>query len=78
MSHPQMGRHKRELNPYWKEGGKGLPEEEKEEAGKKSVAAVTGDAGVGWLRRAYTRCEEMAAEEGRTLDEVAAERYGVS
>ncbi|KAK2182669.1 hypothetical protein NP493_341g01024 [Ridgeia piscesae] len=54
----------------------GLPEEEKEEAGKKSVAAVTGDAGVGWLRRAYKRCEEMAAEEGRTLDEVAAERYG--
>ena len=73
-----MGKNKRELNPYWQDGGMGLPQQEKEDAGKKSVATVTGDAGVGWLRKAYKRCEQAATDEGRTLDDVAAERYGVS
>lgn len=37
-----------------------------------------GDQGVGWLRRALKRTEEQAAEEGRSVEDVAAERWGVS
>lgn len=36
-----------------------------------------GDCGLGWLKKAYQRCERQAEQEGRTLEEVAAERYGV-
>ena len=40
--------------------------------------SVAGDGGVGWLRKALKRCEEQAQEEGRSVEEVAAQRYGVS
>ncbi|KAJ4430038.1 hypothetical protein ANN_22246 [Periplaneta americana] len=75
-----LGQSDRELNPYWKDGGTGLPQEEEHERGKKELhslpAKAVGDQGVDWLRRALKRAKEQAAEEGRTLEEVAAERWG--
>lgn len=70
----QPGMHERELNPYWKDGGTGLPEEAAKPA---KVAPVIGDGGAMWLRKAYQRCKEQAQEEGRSLEAIAAERYGV-
>ena len=67
------GEHVRELNPFWKDGGKGLPQEESSEV---KLKTVVGDGGKSWLRRAYKRAVEQAAEEGRSLEEVAAERWG--
>lgn len=65
-----------ELNPYWKDGGTGLPEEL---SSKNDVLdSMTGDAGLGWLHKAMQRCIEMAKEENRTVEEVVAERHGVS
>lgn len=42
------------------------------------MKSSVGDGGLRWLRRAYQRIQEQAVDEGRTLEEVAAERYGVS
>lgn len=67
------GEHVRELNPFWKDGGKGLPKEEGAEVKPKTVV---GDGGKSWLRRAYKRAVEQATEEGRPLEEVATERWG--
>ena len=67
------GEHVRELNPFWKDGGKGLPKEESAEVKPKTVV---GDGGKSWLRRAYKRAVEQAAEERRSLEEVATERWG--
>ena len=46
----------------------------------KSVTKATGvgDSGLTWLRKSYQRCVEQAREEGRPLEELAAERWGVS
>lgn len=42
-------------------------------------ATVTvGDQGVAWLRRALQRAMEQAADQRRPLQEVVAERWGVS
>ncbi|CAN8006668.1 unnamed protein product [Ixodes hexagonus] len=73
----QPGQHERELNPYWKDGGVGVPKEkEKEPPEPTLVKSSVGDGGLKWLRRAYQRIQEQAADEGRPLEEVAAERYG--
>ena len=42
-----------------------------------SSTGIAGDGGLGWLKKSLKRCEQQAEEQGRTLDEVAAERYGV-
>ncbi|KAH7969295.1 hypothetical protein HPB52_016584 [Rhipicephalus sanguineus] len=73
----QPGQHERELNPYWKEGGIGLPKEDEAKAAEPTLAAsAVGDGGLRWLKRAYQRIREQAADESRPLEEVAAERYG--
>jgi hypothetical protein len=41
-------------------------------------AKYVGDQGVGWLRQALKRTEEQAVEAGRNVEDVAAERWGVS
>lgn len=64
------GQHPRELNPFWKQGGSGLPPT-KEEAARKSAKKAM-------LQRALDRAAEQAKTENRTLEEVAAERWGVS
>ncbi|OWF52178.1 CWF19-like protein 2 [Mizuhopecten yessoensis] len=69
----QPGQHALELNPYWKEGGTGLPTNEGE---KDKPVALMGDGGVSWLRKAYDRCVQKAKEENKTVEEVAADTYG--
>ncbi|NXK50991.1 C19L2 protein, partial [Chauna torquata] len=65
----------RELNPYWKDGGTGLPPEEGESASVKKVMVVE-DAGLSWLRKSYQRMKEQAEREKRNFEEIVAERYG--
>ncbi|XP_005100539.1 CWF19-like protein 2 [Aplysia californica] len=74
----QPGQHTRELNPYWKNGGTGLPEEapSKSSTAVVSQGSVAGDGGLSWLRTAYKRFKQQAEDEGRSLEEVVAERYG--
>lgn len=73
----QLGQHERELNPYWKEGGTGLPEENVTQK-RASAPHAVGDGGFSWMKKAYGRCVEQAKEENRTLEDVAIEKYGVS
>uniref|UniRef100_A0A3Q1BXB4 CWF19-like protein 2 n=1 Tax=Amphiprion ocellaris TaxID=80972 RepID=A0A3Q1BXB4_AMPOC len=71
----QAGLHKLELNPYWKDGGTGLPPEET--AGTAvNKAPVVNDGGLSWLRKSYQRMKEQAERERRSLNDVVAERYG--
>lgn len=72
----QPGMHAKEINPYWKDGGTGLPEE-KSEVKPVAMATGVGDAGLSWLKKSYERCVQQAKEEGRSLEELAAERWGV-
>ena len=73
-----MGQHEKELNPYWKDGGTGLPEQDKNKKRNTKTASVAGDGGVSWLRKSYQRCVERAKEEGRSLEDIASEQYGVT
>ncbi|TMS07190.1 CWF19-like protein 2 [Larimichthys crocea] len=73
----QAGLHKLELNPYWKDGGTGLPPEEKAStAASKAAGPVVNDGGLSWLRKNYQRMKEQAEREQRSLEDVVAERYG--
>jgi len=65
------------LNPYWRDGGSGLPEQEKGSDLKLPSKSV-GDQGSGWLRKALKRIYEQAQETGEDPEEIAAERWGVS
>ncbi|XP_071411047.1 CWF19-like protein 2 isoform X2 [Pithys albifrons albifrons] len=65
----------RELNPYWKDGGTGLPPEKDEAASVKKFTIVE-DAGLSWLRKSYQRMKEQAEREKRNFEEIVAERYG--
>ncbi|XP_041373050.1 CWF19-like protein 2 isoform X2 [Gigantopelta aegis] len=72
----KIGQHTRELNPYWKDGGTGLPEDNVKPA-KSSIHLVgVGDSGLSWLRKRYERCKQQADDEGRSMEDVAAERFG--
>ncbi|KAL3057250.1 hypothetical protein OYC64_007682 [Pagothenia borchgrevinki] len=70
----QAGLHKLELNPFWKDGGTGLPPAEK--AATKKGNTVVNDAGLGWLRKSFQRMKEQAERQQRSLNEIVAERYG--
>ncbi|XP_071441217.1 CWF19-like protein 2 [Hetaerina americana] len=75
--HDKPGQSERELNPYWKDGGSGLPENmPKENRRDITDSGGVGDKGLDWLRRALRRTQEQAEEEGRTLEDVAADRWG--
>ncbi|ORX77922.1 hypothetical protein BCR32DRAFT_270331, partial [Anaeromyces robustus] len=68
-----------ELNPYFKNGGKGVPTEdnEAEEKDKPSKPKYTiGDAGSKWRMIKLRRVFEMAKEEGKPVEEIALMRYG--
>ncbi|KAL8191048.1 UNVERIFIED_CONTAM: hypothetical protein K2H54_066964, partial [Gekko kuhli] len=62
----------RELNPYWKDGGTGLPSQEDNSI----KATVVEDGGLGWLKKSYQRMREQSERENRDLEEIIAERYG--
>ncbi|XP_074535957.1 CWF19-like protein 2 [Halichoeres trimaculatus] len=72
----QAGLHKLELNPYWKDGGTGLPPEEKAGTATTKAVSVVNDGGLSWLRKNYQRMKEQAEREQRSLNDVVAERYG--
>ncbi|XP_030056116.1 CWF19-like protein 2 [Microcaecilia unicolor] len=65
----------RELNPYWKDGGSGLPSEESE-ATSATKASLVEDGGLSWLQKSYQRMKEQSEREQRDLDEIIAARYG--
>ncbi|KAG1932697.1 CWF19-like protein 2 [Pimephales promelas] len=71
----QAGLHKLELNPYWKDGGSGLPPEATSRTAVRK-AGVVNDGGVSWLRKSYQRMKEQADREQRSVESVVAERYG--
>ena len=68
------GQHPRELNPFWKEGGTGLPQE-KIHSGQLSKTAV-GDGGRSWILRSYKRALEQAEAENRSFEDIAVKRWG--
>ncbi|XP_054989670.1 CWF19-like protein 2 isoform X2 [Sorex araneus] len=65
----------RELNPYWKDGGTGLPPEDSGEPSTMKVSVVE-DGGLSWLRKSYQRMKEQAEKQNRNFEDVVAERYG--
>jgi len=76
----EEARSKRELNPFWKNGGTGMPPELTDHNPPVPVSSLSSanDAGLSWWRKAYQRCSELAESEGRSMEDIAAERYGVS
>ncbi|XP_061775241.1 CWF19-like protein 2 isoform X2 [Nerophis ophidion] len=72
----QAGLHKLELNPYWKDGGSGLPPVESAGTAAKKDGPVVNDGGLSWLRKNYQRMKEQAEREQRSLEDVVADRYG--
>ena len=110
------GQHPRELNPYWKDGGSGLPQNKpgsnthehsgdsmrehsgdstrersgdstrerpgdstREHSGdstKRRSGSRVGDGGRSWMLRSYKRAVEQAETEGRSLEQIAGERWG--
>lgn len=64
------GQSGRELNPYWKDGGTGLPEEQN--------ISKNQTMDINWLKKSLQRAKEMASEKGIPLEQVAAERWGVN
>ncbi|KAM4796109.1 CWF19-like protein 2 [Rhinophrynus dorsalis] len=65
----------RELNPFWKDGGTGLPPEEGDVTSAKKVVHVE-DGGLSWLRKSYQRMKEQSERENRSLEDIVAARYG--
>ncbi|XP_044775278.1 LOW QUALITY PROTEIN: CWF19-like protein 2 [Neomonachus schauinslandi] len=63
----------RELNPYWKDGGTGLPPED---CNVSSLTKVVEDGGLSWLRKSYQRMKEQAEKQNRNFEDIVAERYG--
>lgn len=70
------GSHALELNPYYKNGGTGLPEEQQQETAQKAAGPQTTGLDAGWLRRALQRAKEQASAEGKSLEEIATQRWG--
>ncbi|XP_044142956.1 CWF19-like protein 2 [Bufo gargarizans] len=65
----------RELNPFWKDGGTGLPPEEGDVTSDKKVQMVA-DGGLSWLKKSLQRMKEQSEREKRSLEAIVAERYG--
>nr|XP_021552029.1 CWF19-like protein 2 isoform X1 [Neomonachus schauinslandi] len=65
----------RELNPYWKDGGTGLPPEDCNVSSLTKVSVVE-DGGLSWLRKSYQRMKEQAEKQNRNFEDIVAERYG--
>ncbi|PNF29389.1 hypothetical protein B7P43_G07054 [Cryptotermes secundus] len=77
----RLGQSDRELNPYWRDGGTGLPPERKD-AEQVSKEARTlpvksaGHQGVDWLHQTLEHSKEQTAKEGRSVGEIAMEQKG--
>lgn len=64
----KLGQTDKELNPYWKNDGNGLP--------KENLIKEQPVIDVNWLRKSFQRAKEQAINENRSLADVAAERWG--
>jgi hypothetical protein len=53
-----------------------LPSEQGEDK-PKAVSGV-GDGGLAWLKKSFERAKQQAKDAGRPLEEIVAERWGVS
>ena len=65
----------RELNPYLKDGGLGVPPKEAaaelaSEAARKQRPPAVGDGGSSWRLKALQRAQATAAEQGLDVSEV--------
>eukprot|EP00736_Rhodelphis_marinus_P006306 Rmarinus@m.18299 len=69
--------HLNELNPYWKNGGTGLPEEDDSSkvATYEPVKSVVGDGGRSWRAKLLRRAQETAKSDGKDVNEFLAERF---
>lgn len=82
QSFDKPGQHPRELNPYWRDGGLGLPQEKLETRSTetkdrpRSSQTRIGDGGRSWIQRAYKRAIEQSETEGKSLEEIATKRWG--
>ncbi|XP_036993553.2 CWF19-like protein 2 isoform X2 [Artibeus jamaicensis] len=65
----------RELNPYWKDGGTGLPPADCTTSSVAKVSVIE-DGGLSWLRKSYQRMKEQAERQNRNFEDIVAERYG--
>eukprot|EP00112_Aurelia_sp_Birch-Aquarium-sp1_P024827 Seg800.10 transcript_id=Seg800.10/GoldUCD/mRNA.D3Y31 product="CWF19-like protein 2" protein_id=Seg800.10/GoldUCD/D3Y31 len=72
----EMGQHRNELNPHWKDGGSGLPPTKDQSEAESSKERQVGDSGRSWIQKAYERAKEQAGEQGRSLEDVVSERFG--
>lgn len=62
------GQHPKELNPYWKDGGSGLPSDSSESSTKIE--------GRSWIRRSYKRALEQAKQKNIPFKEIAEKQWG--
>ncbi|XP_033322496.2 CWF19-like protein 2 [Megalopta genalis] len=67
----KLGQSKKELNPYWKNDGNGLPNVDS----MKSNTDQT-EIDASWLKKSLRRAQEEAEREGKSLEEIAAHRWG--
>ena len=65
-----LGQHPRELNPYWKDGGSGLPS-----SSSPSHKRVKSE-GRSWILRSYKRALEQANEKNTSFEEIAQKQWG--
>ena len=94
----KQGQHPRELNPFWRDGGSGLPSTAENRSNRSAESGdgdrggpgspssssdrrrqgrkMMGDGGHSWLLRAYKRVLEQSSESGRSVEEIASERWG--
>ncbi|KAG5448917.1 CWF19-like protein 2 [Clonorchis sinensis] len=63
-----------ELNPHWRDGGKGLPENVTEKAKLVPKSILTKD-NEAWLFKSYKRCLDQARDEGIDVEELLLQRW---
>lgn len=64
------GQNPKELNPYWKNGGSGLPSEDKTDTVQSNFE------GHSWILRSYKRALEQAKQKNVSFKEIAEKQWG--